>query len=88
MLTPIIAAVVSLVAGIFLGKVIFAKNTQKIEDEAIAKASDIVKNAESQAENIKKDRILEAKEKFLKLRAEFEEDSNKRSKFLSKTNKT
>jgi ribonuclease Y len=82
MLTPIIAAVVSLVAGIFLGKVIFAKNTQKIEDEAIAKASDIVKNAESQAENIKKDRILEAKEKFLKLRAEFEDDSNKKKQIL------
>ena len=83
MLTTIIAAVVvSIAAGIFLGKILFAKNTQKLEDEAIAKAADIVKNAEVQAENIKKDRILEAKEKFLKLRSEFEEDSNKKKQIL------
>ncbi len=82
MLTTVIAAVASIVAGIFLGKILFAKNTQKLEDEAIAKAADIVKNAEVQAENIKKDRILEAKEKFLKLRSEFEEDSNKKKQIL------
>eukprot|EP01136_Pigoraptor_vietnamica_P044540 Opistho-1_new@21410 len=82
MLTPIIAAVASLIAGIFVGKLAFAKNTQRIEEEATSKAADIVKNAELQAENIKKDRILEAKEKFLKLRSEFEDDSNKKKQIL------
>ena len=82
MLTPIIAAVVSLIAGLFVGKAVFAKNTQKLEDEATAKAADIVKTAELQAENIKKDRILEAKEKFLKLRSEFEDDSNRKKQIL------
>eukprot|EP01137_Pigoraptor_chileana_P025583 Opistho-2@95260 len=82
MLTPIIAAVASPIAGIFVGKLAFAKNTQRIEEEATSKAADIVKNAELQAENIKKDRILEAKEKFLKLRSEFEDDSNKKKQIL------
>jgi ribonuclease Y len=82
MLTPIIAAVVSLIAGLFVGKAVFAKNTQKLEEEAAAKAADIVKTAELQAENIKKDRILEAKEKFLKLRSEFEDESNRKKQIL------
>ena len=54
MLYPIIAAVVSLIVGLFVGKAIFAKETKKIEEEATAKAADIVKTAELQAENIKK----------------------------------
>lgn len=82
MLYPIIAAVVSLIVGLFVGKAIFAKETKKIEEEATAKAADIVKTAELQAENIKKDRVLEAKEKFLKLRSEFEDDSNRKKQIL------
>ena len=82
MLYPIIAAVVSLIVGLFVGKAIFAKETKKIEEEATAKAADIVKTAEILAENIKKDRVLEAKEKFLKLRSEFEDDSNRKKQIL------
>ena len=82
MLYPIIAAVVSLIVGLFVGKAIFAKETKKIEEEATAKAADIIKTAELQAENIKKDRVLEAKEKFLKLRSEFEDDSNRKKQIL------
>ena len=82
MLYPIIAAVVSLIVGLFVGKAIFAKETKKIEEEAAAKAADIIKTAELQAENIKKDRVLEAKEKFLKLRSEFEDESNRKKQIL------
>ena len=64
--------------GIFLGKVIFAKANQKREEEAEEKAKLIIKEAEMSAENIKKDKILEAKEKFLKLKAEFEEEANRK----------
>ena len=46
---------------------------KNIEDDAKRKAEDILKNAEISAENLKKDRMLEAKENFLRLRAEFEE---------------
>ncbi|MBD0256117.1 MAG: ribonuclease Y, partial [Cytophagales bacterium] len=38
--------------------------------------------AELTAENLKKDRILEAKEKYLKLKAEFEDDVNKKKQII------
>ncbi len=59
------------------------KNTlKKYEKEAREKAKLILKEAELNAENLKKDRILEAKEKYLKLKAEFEEESNKKKNFI------
>ena len=68
---PLIAAA----GGLFAGKVFYSKVNKNIEGDAQRKAEDILKNAEITAENIKKDRMLEAKENFLRLRAEFEEES-------------
>jgi len=64
----------SLLIGNFLYKRRLKKNTQANAD----KARLIIKEAELQAETIKKDRILEAKEKFLKMKQEFEEDANRK----------
>jgi len=69
---PII--IFSLVIGNFLYKRRVKKNIQTTEE----KSRLIIKEAELQAENLKKDRILEAKEKFLKMKQEFEEDSNRK----------
>jgi len=38
----------------------------------------IIKEAELQAENIKKDRIIDAKEKLMKMKQEFEEEANRK----------
>jgi ribonuclease Y len=69
-----IAAVVALIIGIVLGKVIFAKNTQHKIDEAESQAKKIIADAQISAENLKKDRLLEAKEKYLQLKSEYEKD--------------
>jgi len=69
---PIIA--LSFVIGNFLYKRKLRKNKNATEE----KARLIIKEAELQADNIKKDRILEAKEKFLKMKQEFEEDANRK----------
>lgn len=69
-----IAAVVALIIGIVLGKVIFAKNTQHKIDEAENQAKKIIADAQISAENLKKDRLLEAKEKYLQLKSEYEKD--------------
>ena len=74
----IIISVIALAAGVFTGKVIFSKVNKDLESEAQKKADDILKNAAISAENIKKDRMLEAKENFLRLKAEFEEDTQNR----------
>lgn len=76
----IIAAVVALLIGIFLGKAIFAKNTQKQLEEANEQAGKIIAEAKISAENIKKDKLLEAKEKFLQLKSEHDKTISLRNK--------
>ncbi|MFT4033418.1 MAG: ribonuclease Y [Siphonobacter sp.] len=75
--TLVTAAIVFVIMKVTLGKSI--KNR---EAEAEIRAADILKNAEEKAENIKNQRILEAKENFLKRRSEFEEETNKRKRIL------
>lgn len=58
-----------LVVGIILGKFIFAKNTRKQVEEAQQQAQNILKEAEIRSETIKKEKELEAKEKFVQMKA-------------------
>ena len=80
-----IAAVVALIIGIVLGKVIFAKNTQHKIDEAENQAKKIIADAQISAENLKKDRLLEAKEKYLQLKSEYEKDVLQRNQKLGES---
>lgn len=78
----IIAALGGIGIGILIGRQMMAGVRAKHEQEAEEKAAMILKNAELQAETIKKDRILEAKEKYLKLKVEFEETTNQKRNVL------
>ncbi|SKA05103.1 ribonucrease Y [Chitinophaga eiseniae] len=80
-----IAAVVALILGIVLGKVIFAKNTQQKIDDAEQQAKKIVADAQVSAENLKKDRLLEAKEKFLHLKSEHEKEVTQRNQKIAES---
>ena len=81
-ITMLLTDLVALGIGVFAGKMIFKKSFDKLETEAQSRADDILKNAELTAENIKKDRILEAKEKYLRLKSEFENDSNNKKQLI------
>ncbi|MGB8194932.1 MAG: ribonuclease Y [Chitinophagaceae bacterium] len=77
----IIIGAVALIIGIIAGKLIFAKNTRKQVEEADAQAQKIVKEAQTTAENLKKEKLLEAKERFVQLKAEHDKevlDKNRR----------
>jgi ribonuclease Y len=78
----IITGIGCLIAGLAGGRFLLKNTLKKYEKEAREKAKLILKEAELNAENLKKDRILEAKEKYLKLKAEFEEESNKKKNFI------
>ena len=78
LLTDIIAVGI----GIFVGRKLLNRENGKRTGEAQTRAEEILKTAEIQAESIKKDRMLEAKEKFLKLKTEFEDDANKKRQVL------
>jgi ribonuclease Y len=65
-------------AGYVASKTILKGTFGKLEDEARSKANAILKEAEMNAEATKKNKMLEAKEFFIKQKGEFEEDANRR----------
>lgn len=83
---PIIVAIVAIVAvliGIFLGKAIFSKNTQKQVEEAEEQARKLLEDAKTQAETLKDKKLLEAKEHFLQLKSEHEKETLQRTQKLA-----
>jgi ribonuclease Y len=74
MIEIIITGIVALVVGFVIGKVVYAKNTQQKIAEAEGQAKKIVSDAQTTAENLKKEKLLEAKENFVKLRAEHDKE--------------
>ena len=77
-LVILLAIISSILIALFIGSYLYKRRLKKNQVANEEKARLIIKEAELQAENIKKDRILEAKEKFLKMKQEFEEDSNRK----------
>lgn len=78
----IIIGVIALAVGVIVGRMLASKAAKNKELELEEKAKLIIKEAEITAENIKKDKILEAKEKFLKLKSEFEEEANRKKNLI------
>ena len=72
------AALVSVILGFLIGSLIHKRKVARRKEEVDEKANLILKEAEIAAENLKKDKILEAKEKILKMRSEFEEEANRK----------
>src|SRR5229473_3133519 len=83
MLITIIIGIIALVIGTVAGKFLFAKNTQKQVDEAQQHAKKIVAEAQITAENLKKEKLLEAKEKFVQLKAEHDKEVLERNRKLN-----
>lgn len=74
----IIGALGGLIVGVIIGRLILKKVFSKEEIKAKEQANMLLKEAELQAETIKKDKIIEAKEQLLKLKTEFEEEANRK----------
>lgn len=79
----IIAVVVGVGLGIFLGKLIFAKNTAQKIEEAEQQAQKLIDDAKAKADTLKEKKVLEAKEHFLHLKTEHEKESIARNQKLS-----
>lgn len=78
-----VSIILSLLIGVVIGRFLLQMLFKKQEKEASDKASRIIKDAESQAEHYKKQRQLEAKEKFLQLKAEHEKEVNQRNNSIA-----
>ncbi|RNI39032.1 ribonuclease Y [Hanamia caeni] len=82
-LLPIIVGAIALIIGILLGKIIFAKNTKQVLENAQNQAQQIISDAQSKAETLKKEKQLEAKEHFVQLKEEHEKTVSQRNQKLS-----
>lgn len=83
MVIPIIVGLIALLIGVFAGKMIFAKNTEKQVDEARQQTKKILSDAQVAAENLKKEKLLEAKEKFVQLKAEHDKEVLEKNRKLN-----
>jgi ribonuclease Y len=70
----------ALVVGIIAGKFIFAKDTRKRVEEAEQQAQALLKETKLRAETIRKEKELEAKERFVQLKAEHDRDVLERNR--------
>src|SRR5580765_4456148 len=88
-MTPIILYIIigaaALILGIILGKLVFAKNTKKQLEDAEQQAQKIIADGHLQAENLKKEKLLEAKEKFVQLKADHDKDVLQRTQKLNES---
>ncbi|MDB5222675.1 MAG: rny [Chitinophagaceae bacterium] len=82
---PIIIGAAALIIGILLGKFLFAKNTKKQLEEADQQAQKIISDAKTQAETLKKEKLLEAKENFVQLKSDHDKEVFQRNQKLSES---
>ena len=68
----IIFSVSGIVLGFVIAKIFEKSNAAKIIEDAKKQASSILKSADKEGESLKKDKILQAKEKFIELKSEHE----------------
>jgi ribonuclease Y len=81
-MTILLAALGALAVGVFIGRVLLQKANTKAAQEIEERGKLIIREAELNAESLKKDQILEAKEKYLKLKSEFEEEVNRKKNLI------
>ncbi|QQX76079.1 MULTISPECIES: ribonuclease Y [Aequorivita] len=86
-ITIVISAIVGIAIGFFIAKILERNNASQLIIRAKKSASSILKEAKSEAETIKKDKILQAKEKFLELKSEHEKVILNRDKKISEAEK-
>jgi ribonuclease Y len=75
----------ALVIGIIAGKFIFSKNTKRQIAEAEQLSQNIIKEAELRGENFKKEKELEAKERFVQMKAEHDRQVLDRNRKINDT---
>ena len=83
----IVASVVGLVVGFIIAKVLERSKASEIIKNAKKTSASIVREAKSEGETIKKDKILQAKEKFIELKSEHEKVILSRDKKMAEAEK-
>ena len=83
----IVLIILGLIVGFIISKVLEKSSINKTIDNARKEAENIIKSANIEGDNIKKDKIFQAKEKFLELKSEHEKYILNKEKGLSEVQK-
>lgn len=76
--TMLAAVLATILLSLLFGNIFYKRKSSRRTDELEEKSLLIIKEGEIAAENLKRDKLLEAKENILKMRSEFEEESNRK----------
>ena len=85
LLITVVAGIVFLVIGLLLGYVVRKRVGEKEIGSAEQKAQNIILDAENSAENIKKEKVLEAKEDAHKIKEDLENEIRDRRNEVTRT---
>ncbi|MGB5173032.1 ribonuclease Y [Eudoraea sp.] len=85
--TIAIAAIVGLIIGLGIAKILEKGKASKTISNAKKEAFSIIKEAKIEGESVKKDKIFQAKEKFLELKAEHEKVIVNKNKKIAESEK-
>lgn len=83
----IIAAVIGIVVGFVIAKIFERNNASQLVKSAKKTAASIIKESKVEAEALRKDKILQAKEKFIELKSEHEKVIISRDRKISEVEK-
>lgn len=81
-------AIIAFGGGVLAGRYLLRQLLKQQEIAAQTKVKKILKDAEINAELLKKNKLLEAKEKFLQLKADHEQEVNQRNQSLAQRENT
>ena len=86
-LTNMSIILVGIIAGFLISKLLEKTSVTKTIDNATREAKRILKSAETEGESLKKDKMFQAKERFLELKSEHEKHILNKEKDLSEVQK-
>ncbi len=86
-LTNMSIILVGIIAGFLISKLLEKTSVTKTIDNATREATRILKSAETEGESLKKDKMFQAKERFLELKSEHEKHILNKEKDLSEVQK-
>ncbi|HEX5172085.1 MAG TPA: Rnase Y domain-containing protein, partial [Cyclobacteriaceae bacterium] len=77
-----VSVLTTIVLSALIGSLLYKRRVKRTQEEVDEKSKLILKEAEIAAENLKKDKILEAKERILKMKSEFEDEANRKKSLI------
>ena len=83
----VVALIIGAIAGLFFGKSSLNSKAQFVVEDAKKTAENIIEKANVQAEAVKKEKQLQAKEKFLELKSQHDADIQSREKKMQDSEK-